>query len=136
MLEERSILLVEDDLVDSMTIKRAFREINVTNQLDVVVNGEEALEYLNANIDNLPCMVLLDLNMPKMNGIEFLNIIKKDDNLKDLNVIVITTSQEEKDKIQTFDLRVDGYIVKPVDYLEFVEMLKTIALDKRLIEEE
>ena len=91
-------------------------------------NGEKALEYLKDENTEKPCLVLLDLNMPRMNGIEFLEIIKRDDNLKKIPVIVLTTSNEEKDKIESFRLSVAGYMVKPIDYQQFVEMIKTINI--------
>jgi CheY-like chemotaxis protein len=126
MRNSKSILLVEDDKVDAMTIKRALRDIKVTNRLDIVGNGEEALEFLgNPAIDH-PGIILLDLNMPKMNGIEFLKIAKCDDNLKTIPVIVLTTSQEEQDRFDSFNLGVAGYMVKPVDYIKFVEVVKVI----------
>ena len=81
----------------------------------------------NANNEN-PSIILLDLNMPKMNGIEFLKVMKNDESLKRIPVIVLTTSQEEQDKIESFDLGVAGYMIKPVDYLQFVETMRTIDL--------
>ncbi|NOR75003.1 MAG: response regulator [Draconibacterium sp.] len=122
------ILLVEDDKVDAMTVKRALKEIKVNNPLIIVENGEEALKHLrNVNIEK-PGIILLDLNMPKMNGIEFLEIAKKDENIKRIPVIVLTTSKEEQDKMESFNLGVAGYMIKPVDYLQFVEVVKTIHL--------
>ncbi len=122
------ILLAEDDRVDAMTVKRALRDIHVTNPLIVVENGEEALEYLQDTSKEKPGIILLDLNMPRMNGIEFLEIAKKDDDIKRIPVVVLTTSQEDKDKIDSYNLGVAGYMVKPVDYLQFVEVVKTIHL--------
>jgi CheY-like chemotaxis protein len=128
MKNNRSILLVEDDLVDMMSVKRALKELKVTNPLVHVENGVEALEYLKNPEHHPPAIILLDLNMPKMNGHEFLSIMKNDDALKRLPVIVLTTSQGELDKIQSFDLGVAGYMVKPVDYQQFVEVMRTIRL--------
>lgn len=128
MRSSKPILLVEDDQVDAMTVKRALKEINVTNQLDMTGNGEEALAFL-ANPENeKPGIILLDLNMPKMNGIEFLEIIKKDDILKKIPVVVLTTSKEDQDKVDSFELGVSGYMIKPVDYRQFVEVVKAIDL--------
>ena len=124
----KPILLVEDDRVDTMTTQRAFKELEIPNQLTITGNGEEALEYLKDENTEKPCLVLLDLNMPRMNGIEFLEIIKRDDNLKKIPVIVLTTSNEEKDKIESFSLGVAGYMVKPIDYQQFVEVIKTIDI--------
>lgn len=126
MKNHKSILLVEDDRVDAMTVKRALKEIKVTNHLAHVENGEEALAYLNDVTQEKPCIILLDLNMPRMNGIEFLNIVKKDDAVKNIPVIVLTTSKDEGDRLESFNLSVAGYMVKPVDYLQFVEVMRTI----------
>ncbi|MCJ7812416.1 response regulator [bacterium] len=128
MKNEKPILLVEDDKVDVMTVKRALRDLHVINQLDITSNGEEALEYLKNNPNERPCVILLDLNMPKMNGIEFLKIIKQDKTLKIIPVVVLTTSKNEQDKIESFKLSVAGYMIKPVDYVQFVETMKTINM--------
>ncbi|MBI9039666.1 MAG: response regulator [Bacteroidales bacterium] len=122
------ILLVEDDQVDVMTIKRAFKDINITNPIFVCENGLEALDYLHDKQKELPGIILLDLNMPKMNGIEFLQEIKDDKQLKSIPVVVLTTSKEEQDKVESFNLGVAGYMIKPVDYLQFVEIIRTIHL--------
>ena len=128
MKSKKPILLVEDDQVDIMTIKRALGDIHLTNRLDVAHNGEEAIEHLRDTTKERPCIILLDLNMPKMNGIEFLRVIKKDVHLRKIPVVILTTSKEEKDKIDSYNLSVAGYMVKPVDYLEFVEVIRTIDL--------
>ena len=122
------ILLVEDDKVDVMTVKRALKDINVTNPLKIVGNGVEALEYLRDRNNRKPGIILLDLNMPRMNGIEFLKIVKHDEMLRKIPVVVLTTSKEEQDKIESFNLGVAGYMIKPVDYLQFVETVRTIHL--------
>jgi CheY-like chemotaxis protein len=109
-----------------MTTKRALQDLNVTNQPVHKVNGEQALEYLRGQ-GNQPCVILLDLNMPKMNGIEFLKIAKADDELKQIPVVVLTTSNSEQDRSESFKLSVAGYIVKPTDYTKFVEAIKTIC---------
>lgn len=128
MKPKKTILLVEDDSVDAMTVRRALREINVTNPLAVAGNGEDALEYLRNNANEKPCIILLDLNMPKMNGIEFLEIMKQDGRLKAIPVVVLTTSRGEQEKTESFNLGVAGYMIKPVDYRQFVEMMRTINL--------
>lgn len=128
MRSNKPILLVEDDQVDAMTVKRALSEIRVTNKLNVVENGAEALSFLHKSENKDPCIILLDLNMPKMNGIEFLKIVKQDKTLKRIPVVVLTTSEEEQDRINSFDLGVVGYMQKPVDYQKFVEVVKTIDL--------
>jgi len=120
------ILLVEDDQVDIMTVMRALKEIHVTNPVVNVENGEEALKYLRDPKSTKPCIILLDLNMPIMNGIEFLQVAKHDALLKRIPVVVLTTSEEQQDKVNSFDLGVAGYMAKPVDYRQFVEVMRTI----------
>jgi CheY-like chemotaxis protein len=128
MRTSRPILLVEDDNVDAMTVKRALKDLKVTNPLVQQINGEEALNYLRADNNHRPCVILLDLNMPKMNGIEFLKVAKADTELKQIPVIVLTTSKDEQDKVESFRLSVAGYIVKPTDYKKFVEAMRTVDL--------
>lgn len=126
MADKFSILLVEDDRVDAMTVKRALTDIQENNQLDIVQNGEEALIFLRDPKNKRPSIILLDLNMPRMNGIEFLRVIKQEKDLRLIPVIILTTSRAELDRIQSFELGASGYMVKPVDYSEFVEIMKTI----------
>jgi CheY-like chemotaxis protein len=122
----KAILLVEDDEVDAMTVRRALKELHVNNPLVQVENGEEALAYLRDPGQARPCIILLDLNMPVMGGIEFLQVIKLDSALKRIPVVVLTTSDEQQDKVSSFDLGVAGYIRKPVDYQRFVEAVRSI----------
>jgi len=124
----RPVLLVEDDDVDAMTVRRALKDLNVTNPLARTTNGEEALAYLKNNENKKPCIILLDLNMPRMNGIEFLQVIKLDDKLRKIPIVVLTTSREERDKIDSFKLGVAGYMLKGIDYKGFVEIVRTISL--------
>jgi len=128
MRDSRPVLLVEDDSIDAMTVQRAFRDLKVTNPLKHTVNGEQALAYLQNPANDKPCVILLDLNMPKMNGTEFLAVAKSDPALKKIPVIVLTTSSEERDIVESFRLSVAGYIIKPVDYRKFVEAIRTIDL--------
>lgn len=122
----RPILLVEDDTVDAKTVRRALKELHVVNPLEVVENGELALAYLRDPARIRPCIILLDINMPVMNGIEFLRVVKADGDLKRIPVVVLTTSEEQQDKIESFDLGVAGYMKKPVDYRQFVETIRSI----------
>lgn len=125
----KPILLVEDDSVDAMTVKRALKDLKVTNQLVHTLNGEEALNHLRTERNgSRPCIILLDLNMPKMNGVEFLKVAKADDSLRLIPVVVLTTSKEDRDVIESFKLGVAGYMVKPVDYNKFVEAMRTIDI--------
>ena len=128
MKKTRPILLVEDDKVDAMTVIRAMGQLKVTNELIHKHNGVEAIEYLKDNDNRRPCIILLDLNMPKMNGIEFLKTIKELPELKQIPVVVLTTSKAEEDVVGSFNFGVSGYIVKPVDYSKFVEALRTINI--------
>ena len=125
-ITNKPILLVEDDQVDVMTVTRALKEIHVTNPLVDLENGEEALNYLRDPHSEKPCIILLDLNMPIMNGIEFLQVVKHDDRLKSIPVVVLTTSEEQQDKMNSFNLSVAGYMAKPVDYRQFVEVMRSI----------
>ena len=128
MRDSRPVLLVEDDTIDAMTVRRAFRDLKVTNPLVHAVNGEEALAHLANGANDKPCLILLDLNMPKMNGIEFLGVAKTDPAMKKIPVVVLTTSSEERDVVESFRLSVAGYIIKPVDYRNFVDAIRTINL--------
>jgi CheY-like chemotaxis protein len=125
-ITNKPILLVEDDQVDTMTVKRALKEIHVTNPLVHLENGEEAVHYLRDAEGEKPCIILLDLNMPIMNGIEFLQVVKHDDQLRRIPVVVLTTSEEQQDKVNSFNLGVAGYMAKPVDYRQFVEVMRSI----------
>ena len=102
--------------------------MNVTNPLAHRLNGEEAIAYLQDDSNERPCVILLDLNMPKMNGTEFLKVVKADPMLRRIPVVVLTTSNEERDIVESFKLSVAGYIIKPVDYRKFVEAIQTIDL--------
>ncbi len=125
-IANKPILLVEDDQVDIMTVLRALKEIKVTNPVVNRENGEDALNYLRDPGSEKPCIILLDLNMPVMNGIEFLQVVKHDSALKRIPVVVLTTSEEQQDKVNSFDLGVAGYMAKPVDYRQFVEVMRSI----------
>jgi CheY-like chemotaxis protein len=124
--QAKPILLVEDDQVDTMTVKRALRELHVANPIAHVEHGEAALAYLHDTGQPRPCLILLDLNMPVMGGIEFLRAAKADADLKRIPVVVLTTSEEQRDKVESFNLGVAGYMRKPVDYRQFVEIIRTI----------
>ncbi|MCK4752811.1 MAG: response regulator [Planctomycetes bacterium] len=119
-------LLVEDDNVDAMTVERAFKELKIANKLIRAINGEEALKYLRDENNEKPGVILLDLNMPKMNGIEFLKIAKEDKALRRLPVIVLTTSKDEQDVAESFRHSIAGYMVKPVNYEDFLKTVETI----------
>lgn len=124
-----NILLVEDDEVDVMNVQRAFRKNNIANRVFHAGNGAEALEMLrDGSMPRDRRIILLDLNMPKMNGIEFLRALRDDPELRATPVIVLTTSNDERDRIEAFHLNVAGYILKPVTFANFCETMA--ALDK------
>lgn len=125
MDKKRPILVVDDDQVDIMTIKRALRENDIQNDILTATNGEKAIDVLE-NESKKPNIILLDLNMPKMNGIEFLKVIKRDQRYKNIPVVVLTSSKEMEDIRQSFELGVAGYMVKPIDYLDFHLLIKKI----------
>ncbi|MBW4545824.1 MAG: response regulator [Symplocastrum torsivum CPER-KK1] len=129
--KQTSLLLIDDDEVDVMTVKRAFKKNNITSPLYVAANGIEALAMLRGNempklLMGQRRLILLDLNMPRMGGIEFLRELRADPELRALPVIVLTTSNEDKDKVEAYDLNVAGYIIKPVTFTKFVEAIGTL----------
>jgi CheY-like chemotaxis protein len=112
------ILLVEDDQLDQMEVKRTLERKNILYRLKIAINGEEALKILNgASTDSYsgkPDIILVDLNMPKMNGFEFLTQIKGNDEWKDIKVFILTTSDEREDKMAAMSLGISGFITKPL----------------------
>lgn len=123
------ILLVEDDQVDQMNVKRAFERNKIMNPLYIAENGVEALAMLrDGRVPDERRLILLDLNMPMMNGIEFLKTLRADEKLSATPVVVLTTSNDEQDKVQAYNLNVAGYLLKPVTFSNFVEL--TAALNK------
>ena len=127
MQSSKPILLVEDDTVDVMTVKRALKDLQIPSELVPAGDGEEALAYLRDDRNAKPCVILLDLNMPKMNGTEFMRIAKADEALRKIPIIVLTTSNSDQDISRSFELGAAGYMVKSVDYKKFMELIKTIA---------
>jgi len=123
------ILLVEDDEVDVMNVKRAFEKNKILNPLYVAANGLDALSMLrDGTVPVARRLVLLDLNMPGMGGIEFLRELRADPKLRLTPVVVLTTSGDEKDRIDAYDFHVAGYLRKPVEFPNFMEL--TAALNK------
>ena len=130
-----NILLVEDDEVDVMNVRRAFQKNNIANPLFVAGDGEEALARLRSG--EVPAerrIVLLDLNMPRMNGIEFLREVRADPELARTTVVVLTTSSDERDKIDAYNLNVAGYLLKPVTFSNFCEVMATLNKYWTLVE--
>ncbi len=126
MTPDQPVLLVEDDSIDAMTVRRALRELEAPNPLHHVTDGEQALAFLRDPAKPRPGLILLDINMPRMNGLEFLNHAKNDPTLCSIPVVVLTTSQEDTDRFNSFSKHVAGYMVKPVDYAQFVEVMRKI----------
>jgi CheY-like chemotaxis protein len=122
-----NILLVDDDEIDVMNVRRAFEKGNIDNPLFHAGDGLAALDMLRGSV--LPRerrLVLLDLNMPRMNGIEFLRELRADPALHSTAVVVLTTSQAERDRIDAYGLHVAGYLVKPVRFVAFVELMTSL----------
>ena len=121
------ILLVDDDEIDVMNVRRAFEKGKIENPLFHAEDGLAALEMLrDGTIPKERRLVLLDLNMPRMNGIEFLRELRDDPELHGTAVVVLTTSDEERDRIDAYHFHVAGYLVKPVKFLSFVELMTTL----------
>jgi CheY-like chemotaxis protein len=127
------ILLVEDDDRDVELTMNALEEYNLANEVVVARDGEEALDYLycrgkhNSRSSDNPAVLLLDLKLPKVDGLEVLRQVKSDDDLKMIPVVVLTSSREEKDLVASYRLGVNAYVVKPVDFHEFVDAIKELG---------
>ncbi len=129
------ILLVEDRPEDAELAMIGLRKYNLVNTIDWVKDGEEALEYIFAegryssrNADHKPRLILLDIHMPKVDGIEVLRKIRSDEKVKHIPVIVLTTSKEEQDILNAYNLHVNAYMLKPVDFEGFTEAMKTMGM--------
>jgi len=124
-----NILLVEDDEVDVMNVRRAFQQNHIMNPLIVAPDGVEALTMLRSGrVPTERRLILLDLNMPRMNGIEFLRELRGDPTLHVAPVVVLTTSDDDRDKIEAYNLHVAGYLLKPVTFSNFCDLM--VRLDK------
>ena len=131
----RSILLVEDNPSDIALAKHALAIAHVTNLMDVVEDGEEALEYLfctgrhsTAPPDRMPAVVLLDIRLPIVDGLEVLRAIRENPKTRRLPVVILTSSREEHDLVSGYDLGVNSYIRKPIDFQQFAEVIKQLGL--------
>jgi two-component system response regulator len=132
---ERNILLVEDNAKDEALTLRALKKNNISNRVDVVRDGAEALEYLfgagsnsRANSSTLPMLVLLDLKLPKVDGLEVLKRIRADERTQLMPVVILTTSTEDSDRLQGYKLGANSYVRKPVDFGRFVEAVNQVGL--------
>ena len=119
------ILLIEDDMIEVMKLKRSISKLDLNHKIIEANNGEDALKIL-SNKDNIPDIILLDLNMPKISGIEFLSILKKDDTLKYIPTIILTTSNNHKDLIECYEIGIAGYVLKPLKYEEYVSKIEKL----------
>lgn len=119
------ILLIEDDNIEIMKLQRTVSKLDLKHKITQAKNGEEALDYLNSD-DRLPDIILLDLNMPRMSGIEFLEILKKDDTLRYLPTIVLTTSENRADLLECYKIGIAGYVIKPLKYEDYESKLNKV----------
>jgi|SRR5687767_8554184 len=130
MKKEIKILLVEDNEGDVVLTMQALKKANVTNGINVAMDGEEAMKYLRkegrfANAET-PDLILLDINLPKIDGMEVLAEIKNDENLKSIPVVMLTTSDSENDIVRSYNNHANCYITKPVDFKKFIEVIQAI----------
>ena len=126
MRTNKPILLVEDDAVDVLTVRRALADLKVANPLSVAADGEEALRILRDDAGVRPAIILLDLNMPRMSGLEFLRQARAEGCANGIPIVVLTTSSQDMDVVEGFSHNVAGYMIKPVDYAKFVEIMRAI----------
>lgn len=119
-----NVLFIEDDMIETMKLQRAISKFESKHKIVEAKNGEEALEILKAG--NLPDIILLDLNMPRMSGIEFLSHLKSDERLKYLPTIILTTSENRVDLLKCFEIGIAGYIIKPLKYEDYESKLKKV----------
>ncbi|MGY6650018.1 response regulator [Wenyingzhuangia sp. IMCC45574] len=120
-----NILLIEDDTIEVMKFKRAISKLSLDHSLQNAVNGEDALKIL-AQKDRLPDIILLDLNMPKINGIEFLTILKNDEVLKYIPTVILSTSNNKKDLLECYKIGIAGYVLKPLKYEDYVSKIEKL----------
>ena len=130
--KEVVILLVEDDPADQKLIKMSLSKEKIINEIHIANNGEEAMEYLQRSKDGdnetpMPDLILLDLNMPRMDGKEFLKLMRSDDELGSIPVVVLTTSDSDKDILESYKLQAAGYIKKPVSLQEFQDVIQNLS---------
>ncbi|MCL6274708.1 response regulator [Muricauda sp. 2012CJ35-5] len=119
-----NVLFIEDDMIETMKLQRAISKFESKHKIIEAKNGEEALEILNGGTP--PDIILLDLNMPRMSGLEFLSVIKKDERLKYLPTIILTTSENRVDLLKCFEIGIAGYIIKPLKYEDYEAKLKKV----------
>lgn len=135
MIRDCEILLIEDNPDDAELTRLAFEENNICNDLAVIADGEEALDYLFArgqysgrDLEKTPAVVLLDLKLPRISGLDVLKALREDERTRCLPVIILTSSKEEEDVLSSYRLGANAYVRKPVDYRQFVEAARTLGL--------
>ncbi|EDP71246.1 response regulator receiver domain protein (CheY-like) [Flavobacteriales bacterium ALC-1] len=120
-----NVLLIEDDIIEVMKLNRATSSLQLNHKIVEANNGEEALKLLEEK-DNLPDIILLDLNMPKINGIDFLKILKENERLKYIPTIILTTSNNRRDLLECYKIGIAGYVLKPLKYDEYVSKIEKL----------
>jgi len=128
MRSSKPILLVEASRADAVTVQRAFADLKVTNLLVHTLDGKKALAYLRTKGSKKPCLILLDLTTPEANGIEFLRTLKADKVLAKIPVVALVGSEQERDVVESLQVGIAGYILKPVTYTKFVEAVRIVEL--------
>jgi CheY-like chemotaxis protein len=127
-VQKKQLLLVEDSLDDEMLAQRAFKKSQLPGEMITARDGAEALDYIfNLGPEALPRLILLDLKLPKRNGLEVLEKIKAEERTRQIPVVILTSSREERDMADSYRLGANSYIVKPVDFEEFVEVVKKLG---------
>jgi CheY-like chemotaxis protein len=125
MKKQLNVLLVEDNLIEVMKMRRTVSLLDLKHNIIVANNGEDALQHLEDK-SKFPDLILLDLNMPKVGGIEFLAILKNNDDIKHIPTVILTTSDNQKDLEECYRLGVSGYVLKPLKYDDYVEKIKNV----------
>lgn len=125
MKNNLKVLLIEDDMIEIMKLNRVVTSLDLKYTIVEAHNGEEALKILEKKYE-LPDIILLDLNMPKINGMEFLSILKKDETLRHIPAIILTTSNNQKDLLECYKLGIAGYVLKPLKYEDYVLKIKNL----------
>jgi CheY-like chemotaxis protein len=120
-----NILLIEDDMIEVMKLNRTISKLELPHKIIEANNGEEALQFLQKK-DELPDIILLDLNMPKLNGIEFLSILKKDEILRYIPTVILTTSNNQRDLLECYKIGIAGYVLKPLKYEDYVKKIQSL----------
>ena len=135
MNDNKTILLVEDNPQDEMLILRSLRKVNLANQVDVARDGQQALDYLFREGEfagrggtDLPTVVLLDINLPRVNGLEVLERLRADQRTRLLPVVILTSSDEERDRLKSYEQGANSFVRKPLDFTEFAESVASLGV--------